>query len=253
MLNSNFKSWLLCCVAISLTVTSCQPHYTLIKQARAEYHIDSSLVVDSGILKSYQPYKQKMDAQMNTIIGESSQELTKSYDLPETLLGNFFADAVFTEAKKIDPSIDFAMPTTKGGLRNNLPKGNIRLSTIFELMPFENELVVLKLSGRDVLQLLNFIAQAGGEPVAALKMQIKNSEPQEITINGKPFEVAKTYSVLTSDYIAAGGDNSKGMANPIEKRVLNLKVRDALIAYVKAQTATGKKIDATLDGRITKN
>jgi 2',3'-cyclic-nucleotide 2'-phosphodiesterase (5'-nucleotidase family) len=238
---------LLCALA------SCSAHYSLVKANRTEYPINHNLAEDSAMIRAYQPYKKQMDVQMNRLIGQCARELTKSYDLPETLLGNFFSDAVLAEGKKLDTTIDFSMSTTKGGLCNNLPKGELHLYDLFELMPFENEMVTLRLRGTDVESLLTFIAAAGGEPVSGLRMTISNGKPRDVVINGQAFDPNKTYTVLVSDYIAGGGDNSKGLANPIEKKVLGLKIRDALISYVKTQTASGKIIDAQLDGRITKN
>ncbi|WP_345952803.1 5'-nucleotidase [Mucilaginibacter sp. PAMB04168] len=188
---------------------------------------------------------------MNRVIGQSAQALTKSDD-PETLLGNFYADAVLAEAKKIEPNIDFAVPTTKGGLRNDLAQGNINLSTMFEMMPFENELVTLKLKGTDVEALLNFIAVTNGQPVSAIRLKIKDKQPVNVLVKGQPFDRMKTYIVLTSDYLANGGDNIAGFSTPLERKVLGLRVRDALINYVKLQTAAGKTVNAQLDGRVTK-
>ncbi len=236
----------------ALLLASCKSHYTLVEAKRSEYNINSSVSADSAVIKTYLPYKQKMEAQMSAVIGQSARLLTKSGET-ESLLGNFFADAVNAEALKIDPAIDFALPTTKGGLRNDIAQGNITLSTMFELMPFENELVVLTLKGTDVEQLLNFLARSGGQPVSNLKFNIVNGQAQQVLIKGQPFDRNRTYRVLTSDYIANGGDNVKGLTNPLERKVLGMRVRDALISYVKQQTAAGKPIDAQLDGRITKN
>lgn len=236
----------------ALLLASCKSHYTLVEAKRSEYNINSSVSADSAVIKTYLPYKQKMEAQMNAVIGQSARLLTKSGE-GESMLGNFFADAVTAEALKIDPSIDFAVPTTKGGLRNDIAQGNITLSTMFELMPFENELVVLKLKGTDAEQLISFLAKSGGQPVSNIKLNIVNGQAQQVMIKGQPFDRNRTYNVLTSDYIANGGDSVKGLANPLERKVLGLRVRDALINYVKQQTAAGKPIDAQLDGRITKN
>ncbi len=188
---------------------------------------------------------------MNAVIGRTDSSLYKGKEA-ESTLGNFFADACLAEAKKIDPAIDFAMPSTNGGLRNSIPQGNVTRSNIFELMPFENELWVLKLKGSDVAELINFIAKSGGQPVAGIRLVIKDKKAAEIYIHEKPFDVNQTYNVLTSDYIAGGGDGTWGMAQPIEKKVLNLKVRDALLNYIKIQTAEGKNLTTKLDGRITK-
>ncbi|PWS27087.1 hypothetical protein DHW03_13855 [Pedobacter yonginense] len=231
---------------------SCKPHFELVKAKRKQYNVSDQVQADSAIIKTYLPYKQKMEAEMNAVIGKADSMLSKGKG-PESLLSNFFADACLIEAKKIDANIDFTMPSTTGGLRNSLPKGNITLANVFELMPFENELLVLKLKGTDVQDLLQFIAQSGGQPVAGITLKINNKTATDVKINGQAFDASKTYSVLTSDYIAGGGDDTFGLQHPIEKKTLGLKVRDALINYIKTQTAEGKSITTTLDGRITKN
>ena len=232
---------------------SCSTPYAVTKSNREEYAINDKITVDSSIIKMYSPYKAALDNEMNTIIGYTDVSLVKKSSLPESLLGNFFADAVFNQAKKINPNIDFALPSTNGGLRNDVAKGPIAVSTIFELMPFENEAVVFNLKGKDVFEMLKFIAASGGQPVAGLKMNIKNNLPEHIFIGGKEFDVAKDYVVLTSDYIASGGDGTKGFANPIAKKVLGLKIRDALLKEVREMQSAGKKINTQLDGRITKS
>lgn len=236
-----------------LSLSACSTKYGLTKSNREEYNINSTVEVDSSIIKTYLPYKVQLDAEMNKIIGYSAVALTKQSSLPESVLGNFFADAVFNQSKKIEPNIDFTVPTTKGGLRNDVAKGAITVSNIFELMPFENELVLFTLKGEDVLNFINFIARTNGQPIAGLQMNIKDAKPENITINGKAFNVNQNYQVLTSDYIASGGDDAVGFSNPIAKRNLNLKIRDALLKEVAQLQTEGKTINAKLDGRITKN
>lgn len=240
-------------VAASSVLLSCSSNYQLVKSNRAEYAINKDVAADSIVIKAYLPYKQQLDAEMNQVIGHSDVLMVKSNDFPESLLSNFFSDAILQQALKSDPTIDFSMPSTKGGIRVDVPKGDIRLSNIFELMPFENELVAFTLKGNDVQQLLNFIAATNGQPVAGLRMKIVDKKPVDVQIKGQPFDSQKTYRVLTSDYIAGGGDNALGFKDPIEKKVIGLKVRDALINYVKETQAAGKTINPKLDGRITKN
>ena len=236
-----------------LSLTACSTRYGLVKSNREDYNINNKIEVDSSIIKTYLPYKIQLDAEMNKIIGYSDVALTKQSSVPESVLGNFFADAVFNQAKKIESNIDFTVPTTKGGLRNDIAKGAITVSNIFELMPFENELVLFTLNGKDVLSFIEFIARTNGQPIAGLKMNIKDGKPDDVTINGKAFDVNQNYNVLTSDYIASGGDDAVGFSTPIAKKVLNLKIRDALLNEVNRLQAEGKTINAKLDGRITKN
>ncbi|HKG05783.1 MAG TPA: 5'-nucleotidase [Pedobacter sp.] len=231
---------------------ACASGYQIKRSARTTYIINTELAADSVVIKSYTPYKVKIDAEMGRVIGSSVIVMSKkqSDTLPESPLSNFFADAIMQEARQIDGPIDFAMPSTKGGLRVDLPSGDITVSNIFELMPFENQLIVFTLKGEDVQRLLDFIAAAKGEPVSALKMTIKDKKPVNILVGGVPFDVNKTYRVLTTDYISGGGDGTKGFEKPLEKKVLGLKVRDALMNYVKAAGAAGKKIESKMDGRI---
>ena len=246
-----FKPYRLLILAVALFCISCQSRYSLVKSNRAECHLDSTIIADTDVINTYLPYKQKLDAQMNQVIGTCAKPLTKGNNT-ETLLGNFFADAISTQVEKIAPEVDFSIPTTKGGLRLDLPEGPITLRTIYEMMPFENELVLLKLKGADVEELLNFIAASGGQPVNGITLKIKDSKAVDVMIKGKPFDSNNTYHVLVSDYLANGGDNIKGLANPLQRNNVGLLVRNALISHVKQLTAAGQLINANLDGRITK-
>ncbi|MES2652343.1 MAG: 5'-nucleotidase C-terminal domain-containing protein [Bacteroidota bacterium] len=240
-------------IVLAAFLSSCSTPYTLTKSNREEYAIDDKIGVDSTLIKVYLPYKTALDSEMNKVIGHTDVALVKRSALPESILGNFFADAVLNQAKKIQVNIDFAMPSTNGGLRNDIAKGPITVSNVFELMPFENETVVFNLKGKDVFEVLKFIAASGGQPVAGLKMNIKNNLPENIFINGKEFDLNKDYMVLTSDYVASGGDNAKGFTSPISKKTLGLKIRDALLKEVNEIQLAGNKINTKLDGRITKN
>ncbi|MBC7566950.1 MAG: 5'-nucleotidase C-terminal domain-containing protein [Pedobacter sp.] len=250
--NSHFTTLILFSV---LCLFACKGKYQITQTKRAEYNINNDLPVDSNIIKTYNPYKVQMEAEMNKVIAHSNVLMSKveSDKNPESLLSNFFADATFHEAQKIDNNIDFAIPTSKGGLRMDISKGEVTMSNIFETMPFENELIVFTLSGTDTQNLINFIALNNGEPVSGLRMKIVDKKPVNITIKGKPFDASKSYRILTTDYLAGGGDNFQSFKKPIDKKHLGLKVRTALINYVQNLEKEGKNINPILDGRITKN
>lgn len=240
-------------ISFVLLLSSCASHYQIAKTNRVGYAVGQKVAADSTIIKMYQPYKLQLDAEMSRVIGYTAVDLTSRSNLPESVLGNFFADAVSVQAKKLVPNIDLVFPTTKGGLRNDIAKGNITVSNIFELMPFENQLVLFELKGSDTYKVIKFIAATNGQPVAGLSMNIKAKLPENIMINGKPFDANKTYNVLTSDYIASGGDDADGFTTPISRKDIGLKVRDALLKEVGDLQTAGKNINTKLDGRITKN
>jgi 2',3'-cyclic-nucleotide 2'-phosphodiesterase (5'-nucleotidase family) len=115
-------------------LASCQKHLAVSKSEYKQYGIDQQVGADSAIIRYYQPFKDKMQAEMSRVVGQTEVALTKPSD-PETLMGNFFADAMLKEGLKKDPAIQFTL-ATRGGLRTTFPKGNITVSHVFELMPF---------------------------------------------------------------------------------------------------------------------
>ena len=195
------------------------------------------------------PYKDSLDKIMNTVLGFSFNALVKS--TPEGLLGDFAADACSEIAKNISKknniqNQDFTF-LNNGGLRTSIPKGNITRRNIFEVMPFENELVITSLNGLQTNQLINFIAEHGGTPVSGITMKIDNKKAIEVKINGFPLDSTKSYRVLTSDYLANGGDNLSFL-KIAKKEKLNIKVRDAMIYYLEELNKRGDSLNIQIDG-----
>jgi len=239
-------------ILVVWSIMACSRYFTPTKPQYTQYGISGEIPADSAYIKYYSPYQQQLEAEMNRVVGYTDVDLTKPSDAPETLLGNFFADALLAEGRKHYPNAEFSFGT-KGGLRTELQQGNITVGLLFELMPFENELVVLELPGQSVQQLAQFIASTGGQPVAGIRMKTKDGKPVDIEIAGKPIDLSRTYTLVTYDYLANGGDNSRGLEKPSKRIDLGKKVREALIDYVSQQTKEGKNINTQLDGRITRN
>jgi 2',3'-cyclic-nucleotide 2'-phosphodiesterase (5'-nucleotidase family) len=193
-----------------------------------------------------------MEIDMNVVLAESEYPMERG--VPESRLGNFVSDVCMIEAEKIyntstNKQIDFAF-FNNGGLRRALPKGKITKGDVFELMPFENELVVLTLDAIRVKKIFNFIASKEGAPVSGTKFQIKDKEAFNIFIRNKPLDSIQTYHVLTSDYLANGGDSYDFIVEA-PRESLNLKVRDALIQYLTKAGVEKKIINVNIDGRIS--
>jgi 2',3'-cyclic-nucleotide 2'-phosphodiesterase (5'-nucleotidase family) len=218
----------------------------------SESHIIiNTKTIDSVIYKTISPYKLSHDATMQVVIGQSEKALIKA-DL-ESTLGNFFCDAVMIETKKYlgnDSLLLNAAVFNKGGLRNSLPQGNITIGNIFELMPFDNEVVLLKLSGSQIKDMVEKISEKGGIPVSGIRLVIKDNKPIQVTVNGQSFDESKYYWIVTSDYLANGGDNYNFFKNAIERKTTGILLRDMIITHCKTQTKKGVLIKSQLDGRI---
>lgn len=200
-------------------------------------------------------YKDSLDKLMNVVVGHSDVAMSKERDKPETLLGNFVCDlsllrvnAIYRPADK--HPVDFCLMNI-GGLRSSLPQGDLTRGNIFELMPFDNELDIVTLSGKQTWELLRFVAMSGGEPIAGIKIGVKaDKTPGTVLIQGQAFDSTKTYKVVTSDYLANGGDKMDFFKNPLKLETTGYKIRDAILDYCQAQTAAGKTLTAKTDGRF---
>lgn len=138
----------------------------------------------------------------------------------------------------------------RGGLRIPLPKGEIKTMTMFELMPFENEIVFLKLNGEVMQQFINHLAARGGEGVSGLRFGIRGDKAVQPEIGGKPLDTAQSYWLVTSDYIANGGDGNGILSKSSERIDTGIKARDMFIQYFKRIGKEGKTVTAKKDGRI---
>lgn len=235
---------------LTVYLVSCSPSWKVSQMSSAKIPIDSTTEqwADKSYTAYLQPFKEEVDAKMNKVIGTSAETM-RGY-APESLLSNFSADVyLLTAAEALGQPVDIAV-VNMGSLRTQIPAGNILVRHVFELMPFENELVVLWIKGDKLYQLFQFFAKVGGEGVAGMSMEIVNDKAENILIGNKPLEMNKLYSVSTNDFLAGGNDKMYQLAE-YEKRInTGIKIRTLLLDYITKQTAQGKPIQSRLDGRI---
>lgn len=197
------------------------------------------------------PYKEKVDAMMYEVIGTSDMKMDKG--TPESLLSNLIASVLQQAAVQVlGQPADMGL-VNMGGLRNILPKGDITVGTVFEILPFENSLCILTMKGADMKCLFKAIASSHGEGVSGVQLEIsKKGELLNASIGGKPVEDDRLYTVATIDYLADGNGRMNAFLQA-EKRVCpdEATLRGLFLDYIRKQTAAGKVITSKLDGRIS--
>ena len=139
---------------------------------------------------------------------------------------------VFKAREKKDIDLCFL---NHGGIRAILPKGNVTTRSAFEIMPFENNLVVLALKGQQILEMTAYIIkEKKPHPLSGMTFTIaKDQTAKNILIQGKPLDLDKVYYVATNDYLANGGDSMNFFQKNVQKFDLNYKLRNVLIDYFK--------------------
>ena len=234
---------------------ACASHFQVSDIKTKQYPIKDSTIasVDSTIYNYIRPYHDSLDKIMSEILVYSEQNIGKGS--PESLIGNFTTDALLNQTNLKCDSLkikhaDFAFGNS-GGLRMSLPTGEVTLGRVFELMPFENTILVLDMSHEQLKTLFQYVVQRKGIPLAGIRMKISKTGYQDIMINGMPYDSTKTYRVATNDYLANGGDGMMFLREIQSKTDIDLKVRDSYIREMKSLNQQGKKLKVVLDGRVS--
>ena len=188
---------------------------------------------------------------MKEFLVDNEADLVK--ETPNSTLGNFLADAYLWAAKNyIDAKAEVAF-MNHGGVRiNRLVKGQVTRGQIYEVMPFDNMLVLVEVKGSVLKNYLDRIAQeGGGGGVAGVNMKIQGNKAEVILINGQPLDLDRTYIMVNSDYQVDGGGGFTAFKKLPQNRSTYLQ-RDAIIAYCKWLAKEGKKVIAEPKIRIQK-
>lgn len=237
-----------------LFLFSCQQHLVVREVNTINRSVDSMIgPLDPTLGSIVQPYRDSIEKEMSTLVAISSEALVKGK--PESKLTNLVADLLldfgisYCLDQNLRASADIAY-VNYGGIRASLPKGEITVERIFELMPFENEIVLIRVSGASFLEMAGKIAARGGEGVAGMKLGISKGKVASLTAAGKPIDPAGYYWVVTNDYIANGGDQMSMFNNPFDRINTQMKIRDLLIKSLGDKYKREGIIDVKEDGRI---
>jgi 2',3'-cyclic-nucleotide 2'-phosphodiesterase (5'-nucleotidase family) len=185
------------------------------------------------------PYREHINKDLDSALAYCPVTLDKSSGKWQTTIGNLIADVtlqrgnlVFNAREK--KNIDICL-LNHGGIRSILPKGNVTARTAFEIMPFENTMVIIALKGEQIFELADyFIAEKKPHPLSGISFTIgKDNVAKNILVQGKPIDKDKIYYVGTNDYLSNGGDNMNFFKKGVQKFDLDYKLRNILIDYFK--------------------
>lgn len=220
-----------------LSLTACKTTSLQVAsvQTQKNISINQDLKANEDFAQFIEPYTEKLNKEMNQKISYTQVDLTKEGD--NSNLGNLLADYTFDGANvwakaNLNKNIDAALINI-GGIRTTIGKGDILLKNVFEVMPFENEVIIVKFKGSDLQGLFDYYAKnQKNNPVSHLYIETNNGLASKSLINGKTVNPSQDYYIATSDYLALGGDNMKFFARG-ESIPTGIKLRDLFIEYFK--------------------
>tara|TARA_B100000214_G_scaffold96795_1_gene67286 strand:+ start:116 stop:862 length:747 start_codon:yes stop_codon:yes gene_type:complete len=218
------------------SIQSCENNYVL-QGNRIE--VNNNVKSDKEIVEFITPYKNKVDSKMDSILAYSPTNYDKKNGLLNTAIGNMMADVALKLSNPVykarkNRDIDFVL-LNHGGIRASISKGDITTRTAYNVMPFENSMVVCELDGETVEELINYLKLSKkAHPISGINIVLDNSYNLiEAKINDKEISKNKIYSVATTDYLLNGGDKMDFFKKSKENTILDYKLRNILIDYFK--------------------
>lgn len=223
---------------IGAGVTACSYHLQ-VKGSKQDIDGSSKSSVEMDSLIA--PYRREMMKEFGQVIGETTNDLVVVR--PNSTLGFWICDQLIAKAKDSvlfsqEPVVAFI---NIGGLRADIPKGPITIGDIYKVMPFDNRVVYLKLSLDKIPEIEAYLKERGGEPIGGFSLIKGKLEFPDSRANQKGY-----FWVITSDFLANGGDNMFFFNKPLDRLDTNVLFRDFIIEAVKKE----KKITYSPQERI---
>ncbi|CAL65622.1 5'-nucleotidase C-terminal domain-containing protein [Christiangramia forsetii] len=237
-------------IALSAVILSCKSEPKEVGEINTErIPVDTNLKEDAEFSEFIKPYKEHLNATLDSTLAYNPDLLSKNDGDLNTAIGNLMADAVLIQSnpvfkKRTGKNIHMVL-LNHGGIRAAIPAGNVTSRTAYQIMPFENEIVIAELTGKKVKEMLKYLEKAkSAHPVSGIKILAnKNYKTINATINEKEIEDDNTYFIATSDYLVNGGDNMAFFNNPVNLYRIDYKIRNAMIDYFKKIDTVQAKID----------
>lgn len=170
---------------------------------------------------------------------------------PESPLSNLTVDILMAQTaaatgRKVDAGI-----MNFGGIRlDAIPAGNVLLDDLVSMFPFKNHLCLVQLRGADLRKLFEQMAASGMQVVGGVRLVVADGRLESAEVGGATLDDAREYGVATIDFLLDGGDDLFVARNATDLVITKIKVIDAIMNYVRAETAAGRPLTYQADGRV---
>lgn len=200
---------------------------------------------DRAVADAIDSVAARLETGFNEKIGEAVIPVTRTGE-GETLLGNLICDAMLWRLTG-----DIAI-TNKGGVRTDLPAGIITPRDVFNVLPFDNTLGAVSVSGRFMKDLIEDKAAYGGSGlyIGGMRVKINRNAPpgqrvEALEIGGQPYDPDRQYRLVTTDYLLEGNSGMSRLAELRSQSAVESGVymRDAVTEYIKKFSPLEPKLD----------
>ncbi len=215
---------------------SCKPKKDGAGPLKTAQFLGADVVPSADLDKLLHPYAEKARAMAQRSLGVRLEKpLVRETSDGKTPLGNVVCDAMrhVTGAPMAIQNL--------GGVRADLPAGELTFQSVFEALPFDNRVAVMKLSGAEVHAFVMLLVErrAGATPLlSGLRLTGTGKDAKLELADGKPLDPAARYDVATNDFLALGGEDLFRVlkdVKPEHVNVMDLDLREALVAYLQSK------------------
>lgn len=221
----------------------------LTKISGEQIEIGENFKEDSSIIKFITPFKNRIDEVLDSTLAFAPLYISKTDGKLNTSAGNLMADAVLALSNPVfnartGNNIDFVL-LNHGGIRSPISIGKVTARTGYEVMPFENSVVVVGLNGKAIREMIAYlIKNKTPHPIAGIQIILnKDNSLSAVNIQGKPFDEDQIYYVATSNYLVTGGDNMTFFENHVSITETDYLIRNIMIDYFGKMDTIAPKVD----------
>ena len=189
-------------------------------------------------------------ARVKDVVAYSTEFMDKGF--PESPLSNWLVDILIAKTEDLAGKPVHMGVTNFGGIRADMPQGEVILDDLLSMFPFKNYLVYLEHKGSTIRGWLEEMAAKYVQVLGGVRVVIKDRKLVSVEINGEPLDDDKVYGVTTVSFLLEGGDGlflAKDALSMTEYK--DVDVIDAVLEHVYAETAAGRPIEYKTDGRVT--
>ena len=188
-------------------------------------------------------------AKVKDVIGYSTEAMTVKY--PESALSDWFVDLLMARTEKLaGKKVDVGVANF-GGIRIDMPEGDIILDDMLSMFPFKNQLVYVEHTGKQIREFLEEMAAGRFQVLGGVRVVAEGGKLVSAEIGGEPIDDEKIYGLATISFLLGGGDGLTLDRNAVSVTVFeNEDIIDAVLEFVNNETAAGRPIEYKTDGRV---
>lgn len=189
-------------------------------------------------------------ARVKDVIGHSTEAMTAEY--PESALSNWFIDILMKKTETLAGKKVHIGITNFGGIRVDMPEGEIILDDMLSMFPFKNYLAYVEHTGKEIRAILESMASGRFQVLGGVRVVADAGKLVSVEIDGEPLDDEKVYGMATISFLLNGGDGLSLQNNALSVQLYeDVPIIDAVLEHLSAETAAGRSIEYSTDGRVT--